>query len=131
RLHVAGLVVLAHIGTVVVRPLEDDQLAALIGETRALAGRGVDGERRRRLADLGDGCRPCGRRDAPEREGGEPCERRARDNCSTGRVVRGHPLSFLSADDHILSIASMTAPSVKICGSKVGAVLGGPGGYRA
>src|SRR5262245_24232662 len=38
---------------------------------------------------------------------------------------------LLAADDHILSIAAMTVPSVRICGSKIGAALGGPGGYSA
>src|SRR5439155_22318838 len=96
RLHIAGLVVLAYVRTIVIRPLEDDELAALIGEAHALAGRGGEGEARRAIADLGDGDRPRGRRgeEVARSDGGQPCERRAREKRATGEAVRRHELSF-------------------------------------
>src|SRR6185295_12762995 len=84
RLHVAALVVLAHVRTLVVRPLEDDELAALIREARVLAAGGRGGKGGRGLANLGDASCPGGRSEhATARDSGEPGDGGSGDECTT------------------------------------------------
>src|SRR5262249_31100218 len=93
RLHVAALVVLAHVRTVVVRPLEHHELAALIGEAHALAGRGRGREARSGLADLCRGGPGVRHDEAAPGDAREPGERGPGEKRATGQAVCRHDLS--------------------------------------
>src|SRR5438105_10898786 len=84
RLHIAGLVMLAHVGALMIGPLENHDLASVAAKADALSGAGQSGERRGGFAHLGGGPGEPRHGDAAG-EGGEPG---SDEECAPGRILR-------------------------------------------